>query len=74
MPSESVNQLDPSVLEVSHADNFSGHTMSPSLLLALAVLVVWALLTFASGPHGGAIHLLLALGTTLLVRWWALRV
>jgi hypothetical protein len=24
-------------------------------------------------PHTGVIHLLLALGTTLLVRWWALR-
>jgi hypothetical protein len=48
--------------------------MSPTLLLALAALVVWAVLTFASGPQPGAIHLLLALGTTLLVRWWALRV
>jgi hypothetical protein len=74
MPPESVNQLDPIGLEVSHPDNFSGHTMSPTLLLALAALVVWGFLTFASGPQGGAIHLLLALGTTLLVRWWALRV
>lgn len=48
--------------------------MSATLLLALATLVAWGLLTFASGPHSGAIHLLLALGTTLLVRWWALRV
>jgi hypothetical protein len=47
--------------------------MPATLLLALAALVAWGLLTFASGPHGGAIHLLLALGTTLLVRWWALR-
>ncbi len=47
--------------------------MSLSLLLGLAALVVWAFLTFASGPHDGAIHLLLGVGTTLLVRWWALR-
>ena len=47
--------------------------MSPSLLLALASLVTWAVLTFATPVSSGAIHLLLAVGTTLLVRWWALR-
>jgi len=47
--------------------------MTPTLLVSLAALVLWAFLTFASGPHGGAIHLLLGLGTILLVRWWALR-
>jgi hypothetical protein len=47
--------------------------MSMTLLLALVSLAVWAVLTFGVGPHSGAIHLLLALGTTLLVRWWALR-
>jgi hypothetical protein len=47
--------------------------MSATLLLALASLVVWAVLTFAVPISTGAIHLLLALGTTLLVRWWALR-
>ena len=47
--------------------------MSPTLLLALVSLVAWALLTFAVPVGTGAIHLLLALGTTLLVRWWALR-
>jgi hypothetical protein len=61
------------VLEAVHRDISSGHTMSPTLLVSLAALVLWSFLTFASGPHGGAIHLLLALGTTLLVRWWALR-
>jgi hypothetical protein len=45
----------------------------PTLVLALVSLVVWAVLTFATGVHSGAVHLLLALGTTLLVRWWALR-
>jgi len=47
--------------------------MSMTLLVALVSLVAWALLTFGLGPHTGAIHLLLAVGTTLLVRWWALR-
>jgi hypothetical protein len=37
--------------------------MSPTLLMAIASLVVWAIV----------VHLLLALGTVLLVRWWALR-
>jgi hypothetical protein len=47
--------------------------MSPTLLLAIVSLLAWALLTFATPVSSGAIHLLLALGTTLLVRWWALR-
>ena len=47
--------------------------MSPTLLLALVSLVAWAVLIFAVPVTTGAIHLLLALGTTLLVRWWALR-
>ena len=45
----------------------------PTLLLALVSLVAWAILTFVAGPQPGMVHLLLALGTTLLVRWWALR-
>jgi len=47
--------------------------MLPTLLLALASLAVWVLLAFALGPQPGVVHLLLALSTTLLVRWWALR-
>jgi hypothetical protein len=47
--------------------------MSPTLLLALACIAAWAVLTFGMTIHSGVIHLLLALGTTLLVRWWALR-
>jgi hypothetical protein len=47
--------------------------MSATLLLALASLAAWAALAFGWAPHSGAIHLLLALGTILLVRWWALR-
>jgi hypothetical protein len=44
-----------------------------TLLLAIGSLAIWALLTFGMAMHTGLIHLLLALGTTLLVRWWALR-
>jgi hypothetical protein len=47
--------------------------MSPTLLLAVVSLVAWAVLTFGMTVSSGAIHLLLAVGTTLLVRWWALR-
>jgi len=47
--------------------------MLATLLLALVSLVVWGVLTFGMGPQPGAVHLLLALGTSLLVRWWALR-
>ena len=47
--------------------------MTPTLLLAVVSLVAWAVLTFGTTVSSGAIHLLLALGTTLLVRWWALR-
>ena len=47
--------------------------MLATLLLALASIAVWAVLVFTTGPKPGAVHLLLALGTTLLVRWWALR-
>jgi hypothetical protein len=44
-----------------------------TLLLALISLVAWAVLVFRMSPLPGVVHLLLALGTTLLVRWWALR-
>jgi hypothetical protein len=47
--------------------------MSPTLLIAIVSLAAWAGLTFAAGPQPGAVHLLLAVGTVLLVRWWALR-
>jgi hypothetical protein len=47
--------------------------MLATLLLALASLIAWGVLAFGMGPQPGAVQLLLALGTTLLVRWWALR-
>jgi hypothetical protein len=47
--------------------------MLMTLLIALISLVAWAVLAFGLGPQPGVVHLLLGLGTTLLVRWWALR-
>ena len=47
--------------------------MSLTLLLALAAIIGWALALGFTSVTSGMIHLLLALGTTLLVRWWALR-
>ncbi len=47
--------------------------MSPTLLVALIALLAWALVLFLTSVTTGVIHLLLALGATLLVRWWGLR-
>jgi hypothetical protein len=47
--------------------------MLATLLLSLASLAAWLLLAFIRPIPSGSVHLLLALGTTLLVRWWALR-
>ena len=47
--------------------------LAPTLLLAIAALVAWALLIFGGATTAGVTHLLLAVGIVLLVRWWALR-
>jgi hypothetical protein len=47
--------------------------MSLTLLAAIVALLTWITLVFFTSVNAGAIHLLLALGATLLVRWWALR-
>ena len=49
--------------------------MSPklSLLVALPLLLVWTVLTFVVGTTHGWVHVLLAVGVLLLVRWIALR-
>jgi hypothetical protein len=47
--------------------------MSLTLLLALGSLILWAVLLFGTTISYGSIHLLLAVGATLVVRWWALR-
>jgi len=44
-----------------------------SLALALAALALWFVLLVPVGISAGAVHLLLAAGVVLLVRWWALR-
>ena len=48
-------------------------TLTLALVLALVSLVAWAVLVFAMAVTAGPIHLLLAIGVTLLVYWWALR-
>lgn len=45
-----------------------------TLLAAVMSLVAWVIFAFILKVGSGAIHLLLAVGATLLVRWWALRV
>jgi hypothetical protein len=47
--------------------------MSLTLLGAIVALLGWITLVFFTALNAGAIHLLLALGAMLLVRWWALR-
>lgn len=47
--------------------------MSPTLLLSLACLTLWAIGTFVRPIGLGIIHLLLAIGAVLWVRWWAKR-
>lgn len=44
-----------------------------SLVLALLCLALWVLLGIVFPVGWAAIHLLLAAGATLLVRWWALK-
>jgi hypothetical protein len=47
--------------------------MSLTLLAALVTLIAWVVLVFFMSVTAGAVHLLLAVCATLLVRWWALR-
>lgn len=44
--------------------------MPISLVLAVVLLAAWFVLAFVTPVTAGAVHLLLAAGTTLLVRWW----
>lgn len=43
-----------------------------SLVLALVALALWFVLAFVVRIQAGAVHLLLAAGMILAVRWWAL--
>lgn len=47
--------------------------MAPTLLGSLACLVLWVLFTFIRPVGLGVVHVLLALGAVLWVRWWGLR-
>jgi len=44
-----------------------------NLVAGLVALIAWVIFAFILKVGPGAIHLLLAAGATLLVRWWALR-
>jgi len=48
-------------------------TPTVSLIIALISLTIWVILTFIAPLGVGVVHVLLGLGVTLLVRWWALR-
>ena len=47
--------------------------MNATLAIAIVCLGAWIVLEFVVPIGIGAVHLLLAIGTLLLVRWWALR-
>ena len=47
--------------------------MNATLAIAIVCLVAWIALAFVVPVGIGAVHLLLAVGAVLLVRWWALR-
>ncbi len=47
--------------------------MSLLPITALAALLLWIVLVFLHPVPFVAVHLLLGLGATLSVRWWALR-
>jgi hypothetical protein len=44
-----------------------------SLLAALLCLAVWVVTTFITPLGIGFVHVFLAAGVILLIRWWALR-
>jgi len=48
-------------------------TLPLTLLAGILALVAWAFIIFGGIAASGVTHLLLAVGTVLLVRWWALR-
>jgi hypothetical protein len=60
-------------LESTDPDRENLFMMAPTLLAAIVALVAWAILLFGGITTSGVTHLLLAVGTVLLVRWWALR-
>ena len=47
--------------------------MQITLIGAIVALLAWFVLTVVSPVGLGLIHILLAAGVVLLIRWWALR-
>jgi hypothetical protein len=47
--------------------------MAPSLLASIACLALWAVFVFVRPIGLGIVHVLLAIGAALWIRWWALR-
>ncbi len=47
--------------------------MNATLAIAIVCLAAWIVVGFVVPIGIGAVHLLLAIGSLLLVRWWALR-
>jgi uncharacterized membrane protein YhdT len=50
--------------------HFAERQMPISLVLAVVLLLAWVVFGFLVPVASGAVHLLYAAGTTLLVRWW----
>ncbi len=51
----------------------SGSASVALFVVAVVSLLAWLYLAFLHPVAHGAVHLLLALGVVVLVRWWALR-
>lgn len=47
--------------------------MAPSLIASVVCLALWAVLVFIRPVGLGVVHVLLAAGAVLLVRWWGMR-
>lgn len=47
--------------------------MAPSLVASLVCLILWAVLVFIRPVGLGVVHVLLAVGAVLLIRWYAMR-
>lgn len=44
--------------------------MPIALVVAVVSLIAWAALVFVTPVQSGLVHVLLAVGATMLVRWW----